>query len=85
MTTIQNDVDAQNLTSDLTLVTVKISDVGWQCGSTTREQGSMTFNRMLSRGGRESAQSTVSIITDGRYTHKYQTAEKVPMLRRKNV
>ena len=36
---------------------------------------------VLSRGGRDSAQSTTPVILDGKYAFKYQTAEKVRELK----
>jgi len=40
---------------------------------------------MLSEGGREAAQSAVLVISDGKYSMKYQTQEKVRELKDKNI
>ena len=39
--------------------------------------GVITFDWMLSRGGRESSQSAVLVISDGEYALNLYTAEKV--------
>merc|ERR1719189_3374851 len=40
---------------------------------------------MLGQGGRPEAQSAVMVISDGKYSFKYQTAEKAQELKDKNV
>ena len=58
-----------------------ILKVKWQRGYTNKTQGFITSNGMLSRGGRESAQSAVLVISDGKYSLKYQTVEKARELK----
>ena len=48
-------------------------------------QALLTSSGMLSRGGRESAQSAVLVITDGKYSVKYQTAKKEPVHEDKQI
>ena len=48
-------------------------------------QGFITSDGMLSRGGRESAQSAVPIITDGKYSLTYQKAKTTRELKGKEV
>merc|ERR1719191_561366 len=44
-----------------------------------------TSDTMLGQGGREEAQSAVMVISDGKFSFRYQTAEKAQELKDKNV
>ena len=48
-------------------------------------QALLTSSGMLSRGGRESAQSAVLVITDGKYSFEHQMAEKAPRFNNENI
>jgi len=84
-TTIQPALDLQGLTYDFAEVRTKLETATWQKGFTNMAQGLTTADTILSQGGRSDAQSAVLVISDGKYSFKYQTAEKVQELKDKNV
>jgi len=84
-TTIQPAVDLQGLTYDFAEVRTKIEKAKWQRGFTNMAQGLTTADTILAQGGRADAQSAVLVISDGKYSFKYQTAEKVQELKDKNI
>merc|ERR550539_129070 len=84
-TTIQPAINLQPLTFDLELVGTKIAETQWQRGFTNMAQAFTTADTILSQGGRPEAQSAVMVISDGKYSFKYRTAEKAQELKDKNV
>jgi len=84
-TTIQSAINLQGLTYDLEEVRKKIKETTWQRGFTNMAQAFTTADVILSEGGREEAQSAVLVISDGKFSFKYQTAEKAQELKDKNV
>jgi len=84
-TTIQPAINLQGLTFDLDAVRAKISETKWQRGFTNMAQAFATADTILSQGGRPEAQSAVMVISDGKFSFKYQTAEKAQELKDKNV
>jgi len=84
-TTIKPAINLQGLTFDLAEVKKKIDDTKWQRGFTNMAQAFTTADTILSQGGREDAQSAVLVISDGKFSFRYQTAEKAQELKDKNV
>jgi len=84
-TTIQPAINLQGLTFDLATVKDKIKETKWQRGFTNMAQAFATADTILSQGGRPDAQSAVMVISDGKFSFKYQTAEKAQELKDKNV
>ena len=84
-TTISSAINLQDLTFDLAAVRTKIKESKFQRGFTNMAQAFSTADKMLSQGGRPSAQSAVMVISDGKFSFKYQTAEKAKELKDKNV
>merc|ERR550532_1587766 len=84
-TTIQAAVLLQSLTFDLAEVGKKIEATTWQRGFTNMAQAFSTADIILGQGGRSEAQSAVMVISDGKYSFKYQTAEKAQELKDKNI
>merc|ERR1719492_742097 len=84
-TTIQPAINLQGLTFDFDVVRSKISKTKWQRGFTNMAQAFTTADTILSQGGREEAQSAVMVISDGKFSFKYQTAEKAQELKDKNI
>jgi hypothetical protein len=75
----------QGLTSDLGLVRTKIEELQWQRGFTNMAQAFQQADIMLGQTGRAEAQSAVLVITDGKYSMAFQTAEKSRELKDKNI
>merc|ERR1740123_2400147 len=84
-TTIQSAIKLQPLTFDLAEVGKKISETKWQRGFTNMAQAFSAADIMLGQGGRDEAQSAVMVISDGKFSFKYQTAEKARELKDKNI
>ena len=84
-TTIKPAINLQPLTFDLTEVGKKIKETSWQRGFTNMAQAFTTADTILGQGGRAEAQSAVMVISDGKFSFKYQTAEKAQELKDKNV
>jgi len=84
-TSITPAINAQPLTSDFDLVRTKLREQTWQRGFTNMAQALSMADTMLSQGGRESAQSAVLVLSDGKYSFKYQTREKARELKDKNI
>jgi len=66
-------------------VGTKIAETKWQRGFTNMAQAFTTADTILSQGGRPEAQSAVMVISDGKFSFKYQTAEKAQELKDKNI
>jgi len=84
-TTVQPAIKLQTLTFDLKEVTAKVAETKWQRGFTNMAQAFTTADSILSQGGRPEAQSAVMVISDGKFSFKYQTAEKAQELKDKNI
>merc|ERR1719471_620488 len=84
-TTIAPAINLQGLTFDLEVVRSEIAETKWQRGFTNMAQAFTTADTILSQGGRPEAQSAVMVISDGKFSFKYQTAEKAQELKDKNV
>jgi hypothetical protein len=84
-TSVQPATNVQGLTSDFDELRTKIAALTWQRGFTNMAQGFTLADTMLSQGGRPSAQSAVLVISDGKYSFKFQTAEKAQELKDKNT
>jgi len=84
-TTIKPAINLQPLTFDLEEVGTKIKETEWQRGFTNMAQAFTTADTILGQGGRAEAQSAVMVISDGKFSFKYQTAEKAQELKDKNV
>jgi len=84
-TTIKPAINLQPLTFDLEQVGTKIKETEWQRGFTNMAQAFTTADTILGQGGRAEAQSAVMVISDGKFSFKYQTAEKAQELKDKNV
>jgi len=83
--TIEPAINLGGLTFDLEEIAKKIKDTKWQRGFTNMAQAFATADTILSQGGRPEAQSAVMVISDGKFSFKYQTAEKAQELKDKNV
>jgi hypothetical protein len=84
-TTISEAVYVQGLTADLLLVRQRIVELTWQRGFTNMAQAFHMADTMLSMTGRPDAQSAVLVLSDGKFSLAYQTAEKARELKDKNV
>jgi len=84
-TTVAPATNLQGLTFDLEVVRSRIAETKWQRGFTNMAQAFATADIILSQGGRPQAQSAVMVISDGKFSFKYQTAEKAQELKDKNV
>merc|ERR550534_149213 len=84
-TSITAAINLQPLSFDLTVVREKITKTTWQRGFTNMAQAFATADTMLGQGGRPEAQSAVMVISDGKFSFKYQSAEKAKELKDKNV
>jgi len=84
-TSITSAINLQPLSFDLKVVREKIEGTSWQRGFTNMAQAFATADTMLGQGGRPEAQSAVMVISDGKFSFKYQTAEKARELKDKNV
>jgi len=84
-TSVKPAINVQPLTSDFDVVRTKLAGTAWQRGFTNMAQGFTLADTMLGQGGRPGAQSAVLVISDGKYSFKFQTAEKAQELKDKNV
>jgi len=84
-TVINKALGIQPLTFDLASVKAAIEGMEWQRGFTNMAQGFVEAGVMLSQGGRDDAQSAVLVISDGKFTMKYQTSEKANELKDQNI
>merc|ERR1719262_203346 len=66
-------IKVQSLTDDLDLVKSKIEGSLFQKGFTNMAQGLVAAKDLLEKGGRKDAQSAVLVLSDGKYSMKYQT------------
>jgi hypothetical protein len=84
-TTIAEALMVQGLTADMSLLRERISEMSWLRGFTNMAQAFHAADIMLGQTGRPDAQSAVLVISDGKYSMAYQTAEKARELKDKNV
>jgi hypothetical protein len=70
---------------DIAIVREKIQEMSWLRGFTNMAQAFHAADVMLGQTGRPDAQSAVLVISDGKYSMAYQTAEKARELKDKNV
>merc|ERR1719422_1953444 len=82
---IKPAINLQPLTFDLEEVGKKVAETTWQRGFTNMAQAFTTADTILGQGGRPEAQSAVMVISDGKFSFRYQTAEKAQELKDKNV
>lgn len=71
----------QGLTGDMALVKEKIEALEWQKGFTNMAQAFLLADTLLSAGGRPEAQSAVLVISDGKYSFQFQTAQQVEKMK----
>lgn len=83
--TIAPALNMQALTSDIDLVKARILETPWQKGLTNMAQVFTLADTMFSQGGRSDAQSAVMVISDGKYSFRFQTALQVQKLKDKGV
>jgi hypothetical protein len=74
-------LNIQGLTSDLGMVQTKILELTWQRGFTNMAQAFKTAGTMITQTGRAEAQSAVLVITDGKYSMAFQTAQQAQKLK----
>jgi hypothetical protein len=84
-TTIAAAQMVQGLTADIDVVRQAITELTWARGFTNMAQAFGTADTMLSQRGRPDAQSAVMIISDGKYSMEFQTAQKAQELKDKNI
>jgi hypothetical protein len=84
-TNIAEALYIQGLTGDLALVETRIREQTWLRGFTNMAQGFHMADTMLGQTGRADAQSAVMVISDGKFSMEFQTAEKARELKDKNV
>jgi hypothetical protein len=84
-TNIAEALYVQGLTGDLALVESKIREMNWLRGFTNMAQGFHMADVMLGQTGRSDAQSAVMVVSDGKFSMEFQTAEKARELKDKNV
>jgi hypothetical protein len=78
-------MEIQGLTGDLELVRTSMENMQWLKGFTNMAQGATLAGKLFESAGRTEAQSAVLVLSDGRYSMYYQTAEAFSELRDKNV
>jgi hypothetical protein len=83
--TISPALRVQGLTSDIAMVGSKIMELQWQRGLTNMAQAFTLADTMLQQGGRSWAQSAVLVLSDGKSSFEFQTAQQVQKLKDNNV
>jgi len=83
-TSISAAINVQDLTDDLELVKTKIQETTWQKGFTNMAQVFSEADVMIGRS-RGDATSAVMVISDGKYTLRYQTQEEATKIKDKDV
>mmetsp|Transcript_79060 Transcript_79060/g.239836 ORF Transcript_79060/g.239836 Transcript_79060/m.239836 type:complete len:477 (+) Transcript_79060:453-1883(+) len=74
----------QALTDNLNLVRTEIEGLRWQRGFTNMAQAFALADTMFN-SGRPTAQSALLVLSDGKYSFRFQTAEKAQELKDKGV
>jgi hypothetical protein len=85
ITTVKKALYVQGLTGDMAFVRSQVESLQWLRGFTNMAQGFQTADVMLGQTGRPDAQSAVMVISDGKFSMEFQTAEKARELKDKNV
>jgi hypothetical protein len=83
--TVAPAVNVAGLTGDMESVRSAIEGTTWQRGLTNMAQAFTLAGTMLQQGGRPEAQSAVLVISDGKYSMAFQTAQQVQKLKDQNV
>jgi hypothetical protein len=83
--TIAPAINVQGLTADISLVREKVLETQWQKGFTNMAQAFTLAATMLQQGGRPEAQSAVMVLSDGKYSFAFQTAQAVQKLKDSNI
>jgi len=83
--TVSPAVNIQPITSDLAAAKSAIEGLTLQKGFTNMAQAFALSETMFTRGGRKDAQSAVLVITDGKPSFEFQTAELVTQLQDRGV
>jgi len=84
-TTISPAILVEPLTDDFEDLRAKTRALTWQRGFTNMAQALTLADVMLTQKGRQDAQSAILILSDGKYSFKYQTAERAQELKDKNI
>merc|ERR1719203_832976 len=83
--TIGGAVQVSELTAEIDGLKEKIEALTWQKGITNMAQAFGLASRMLREKGREDAQASVLVITDGKPSMKFVTHQKVDQLKETNT
>jgi hypothetical protein len=83
--TIGGAVEISPLTNEIEGLKEKIEALTWQKGFTNMAQAFGLAGRMLREKGREDAQASVLVITDGKPSMKFVTGQKVTQLKETNT
>jgi hypothetical protein len=83
--TITPALIVQGLTADLAMVGSRIQELQWQRGLTNMAQAFTLADTMLTQGGRSYAQSAVLVLSDGKYSFEFQTAQAVAKLKDQSI
>jgi len=78
-------INVIGLTTDLDAVRKQLKEQKWQKGFTNMAQAFTLADSMFQLGGRKDAQSSVLVLSDGRYSFAFQTKEAVDQLKAKGV
>merc|ERR1719262_724055 len=78
--TITQAINVIDLTTDVAAVKSAIEPLTWQKGFTNLAQAFALADKMLTEGGRQSAQSAVLVLWDGKPSFQFQTAVKAKAL-----
>merc|ERR1719237_787261 len=73
------------ITSDISGLKAKIEALTWKKGITNMAQAFGLASRMLRENGREDAQASVLVITDGKPSMKFVTRQKVDQMKESNT
>jgi uncharacterized protein YegL len=83
--TIAPAINVLGLTADMASVKDAILGTQWQKGLTNMAQAFTLSATMLQQGGRPEAQSAVLVLSDGKYSFAFSTAQQVQKLKDSNV
>jgi len=82
---ISNAVKAMPLTTDMETVEQVVGELPYLKGFTNMAQSLTLANAMFTENGRETAQSAIMVITDGKPSFTFQTQQVVDRLEEKGV
>merc|ERR1719401_1210552 len=83
--TIAPATNLVGLTSDLALVKEKLEAATWQKGFTNMAQAFVLADTMFQQGGRPDAQSSILVLSDGKYSFAFETEQAANKLKEKNT